>query len=127
MRVQRALSAAIQNRDTIPTGHFVKGSVVKSQYQIETYRNLEVLKSGNKKKTIVHATNYPKLELDLDFLSAAAESYCISPNPEDYILVSLPIVSCSIPTLSAADFRNEGRATRLRACSGAGTEPYTAQ
>lgn len=92
------LFSKILNRPTTPSGkHFVKGSVVKPEYRLETYRNMEVLKSGNKKKTIIHATNYPKLELDLEFLPAASESYCISPNPEDYIVVSLPIVSVDIP------------------------------
>jgi hypothetical protein len=93
----RALEKAILNRPTTPEGHFVKGSVVKSQYQYETHRNLEILKHNGKKKTIIHASNFPKVELDLDFLPAAAESYHISPNPEDYILVSLPIVSAGIP------------------------------
>lgn len=97
MRASKSLQAAIQGRNKLPDGHFVTGSVVKSQYQIETYRNTEVLKSNGKKKTIIHATNYPKLELDLDFLPAAAESYCISPNPEDYICVSLPIVTVDVP------------------------------
>jgi hypothetical protein len=84
-------------RMTIPDGHIVKGSIVKATYQFEAYKNVEIIKSGNRKKAIIHATNYPKMELDLDFLPAAAESYHISPNPEDYICVALPIVTCDIP------------------------------
>lgn len=103
----RALEKAILNRPTTPEGHFVKGSVVKSQYQYETHRNLEILKHNGKKKTIIHASNFPKVELDLDFLPAAAESYHISPNPEDYILVSLPIVSADIPNRNLQCFPTE--------------------
>jgi len=85
-------------RQYIPDhGHYVKGSVVKAQYQYETHKNVEILKSGNRKKAIIHAANYPKLEIDLDFLPAASESYHISSQPSDYIVVSLPIVTCDIP------------------------------
>jgi intein/homing endonuclease len=91
------LHKKIITRQAIPEGHVVKGSIVRPQYQYEAHKNIEILKSGSKRKAIIHATNYPKLELDLDFLPAAAESYHISPNPEDYIVVSLPIVTCSVP------------------------------
>lgn len=100
----QTLHKKILTRQTIPEGHFVKGSVVKAQYQYETHKNVEILKSGNKRKAIIHATNYPKLELDLDFLPAAAESYHISSKPEDYIVVSLPIVTCCIPNRNLQGF-----------------------
>jgi hypothetical protein len=93
----QTLHKRIINRQAIPEGHVVKGSIVRPQYQYEAHKNIEIVKSGNAKKAIIHATNYPKLELDLDFLPAAAESYHISSNPEDYIVVSLPIVTCSVP------------------------------
>jgi hypothetical protein len=95
--MQKIITPFGLKRQNIPEGHFVKGSIVKPQYQYETHKNIEILKSGNKRKAVIHAANYPKLELDLDFLPAAAESYCISSNPEDYIVVSLPIVTCDIP------------------------------
>jgi len=94
---QQALAQTQAQRQTIPSGHMVKGSVVKAAYQIETHKNLEILKEGEKRKARIHATNYPAIELDLDFLPAASESYHISANPEDYIVVSLPIVTCDIP------------------------------
>lgn len=89
---------------TKPPGHEVKGAVVKPQYQIQAHKNIEILKSGNKKKALIHATNYPKMELDLDVLPAAAESYHISSNPKDYIIVSLPIVTCDIPNRNVQCF-----------------------
>lgn len=94
-------------RQTIPDGYPVYGSAVMPNFQIETYRNLEVLKHEGKKKTIIHATNHPAIELDLDWLPAAAESYHISPNPEDYILVSLPIVTANIPNRNLQGFQLE--------------------
>lgn len=94
----------IPPRSSIPPGHQVQGTVVTADYQVETHRNMETLKHNGKTKTIVHATNRPKLELDLDFLPAAAESYHISPNPDDYIIVSLPIVTCDIPNRNVQCF-----------------------
>jgi len=84
------------NVPNTPPGHVVKGSVVTADYQVETYKNTEILKSGGKRKMLVHAANYPKMEIDLDILPAAAESYHISPDPKDYIVVSLPIVSVDV-------------------------------
>lgn len=87
--------------------HIVTGEVVTANYQVEAHRNVEVLKSGGRKKHIIQATNHPKFELDLDFLPAAAESYHISPNPEDYILVSLPIVTADICNRNLQGFLRE--------------------
>ena len=91
-------------RQIIPNGHVVKGSIVKASYQYETHKNVEILKSGNRQKVVIHAMNYPKIELDLDFLPAAAESYHISSQPSDYIVVSLPIVSVDIPNRNVQCF-----------------------
>lgn len=91
-------------RPTIPPGYKVQGSIVTADYQIQAHKNIETVKHNGKKKTIIHATNYPKLELDLDFFPAAAESYHISPNPADYIIVSLPIVTCDIPNRNVQCF-----------------------
>ncbi len=101
MRTSRALKSlhkSIHNRQTTPSdGHEVKGSIVKASYQYEAHKNIEILKQGKQKKALIHATNLPKLEVDLDFLPAASESYHISANPDDYVIVSLPIVTCDIP------------------------------
>jgi hypothetical protein len=94
-------------RPTIPTGHVVKGNVVRSDYQYETFNNLDTLKSGGKTKTLVQASNFPSLMLDLDFLPAASEPYQISPNPKDYILVSLPIVTVGVPNRNLQAFTME--------------------
>ena len=92
MNPQKSLTKHILNREAIPQGHQIKGSMVKAQYQIETHKNIEIIKHNGKKKALVHAANYPQLELDLDFLPAASESYHISPDPKDYIIVSKALV-----------------------------------
>ena len=91
-------------RACIPPGHKVQGAIVTADYQIETHKNIDIVKHNGKKRALVHASNYPKFELDLDFLPAAAESYHISPNPSDYVIVSLPIVTCDIPNRNAQCF-----------------------
>jgi hypothetical protein len=92
------------NRPAIPRGHFVKGSVVVPSYEYETFRNIETVRAGGKTKTLVQATNYPSLTLDLDFLPAASEPYQISSDPKDYVLVSLPIVTVGVPNRNMQGF-----------------------
>ena len=93
------------SRYTRPEGHLVTGNVVTADFQFETHKNTEILKSGNDKRLLVHAANKPKIELDLNWLPAAAESYHISPDPEDYILVALPIVTADIPNRNSQGFQ----------------------
>jgi hypothetical protein len=81
----------------MPDGHFVKGSIALPDYTIEAHKNFEVQKSMGQKRTILAAADVPQREVDLDFLPAAAEAYHLSPNAEDYIIVSLPIVTADIP------------------------------
>lgn len=81
----------------------VHGATASSEWAIEAHKNMETLKSGRKKKTYL-TTAYTQKELDLDFLPAAAESYHLSPNPEDYIIVSLPIVTCDVPNRNVQAF-----------------------
>lgn len=88
----------------LPDGHFVPGTVITARSTIETHKNLEVLKHQGKTRHIINANNHQPVALDLDFLPAASETYHISPNPEDYILVSLPIVTVDIPNRNLQAF-----------------------
>lgn len=88
-------------------GHFVKGSVVTADYQYPTHNNLEVLKSGHRRKFHIQATNHPAVDLDLDWLPAASETYCISPNPADYVIVAMPIVTVDVPNRNLQSFSRE--------------------
>lgn len=82
---------------------FVTGKTVEAEWQVETHKNLEILKDGKQSKTFLTTASY-KGELNLDFLAAASESYHISPNPEDYIIVSLPIVTVDVPNRNLQAF-----------------------
>lgn len=91
-------------RKVIPDGHLVYGSAISAAFVKETHNNIETLHSDGKSKTVFSATNLPKIELDLDYLPAAAETYCISSNPNDYVLVSLPIVTVDVPNRNLQAF-----------------------
>lgn len=92
-------------RSVVPQGLTpVYGNTVQSAWEKETHKNLEVLTHQGQKKHILTATNFPKYELDLSFLPAAAESYCLSPDPKDYVIVSLPILSIDIPNRNSQAF-----------------------
>lgn len=91
-------------RQYIPSGHIITGTTVSPSFQFETHKKVETLKYQGRTKTVIHATNHPAIELDLDWLPAAAESYCLSPDPKDYVLVSLPIVTSPIPNRNLQSF-----------------------
>lgn len=82
----------------------VTGSTVKGLYTKELHRNM---KDGKGKKSVFAALNYPEMELDLNIVKAASESYKISPNIEDYIIVPLPIVTVDIPNRNMQAFTTE--------------------
>ena len=87
--------------------HMVYGTAVEALYTKELHRNYEVLKSGNKEKYVLSSANMPTQEIDMDIVAAASESYCISPNPEDYIVIPLPIVTVDIPNRNLQGFPTE--------------------
>jgi len=80
-----------------PPGHEVRGAIVKADYQFEAHKNVEILKEGKRRKALIHAANHPKFTIDMDVLPAAAESYQISANPKDYVVVTVPIVTNCVP------------------------------
>lgn len=84
----------------------VTGSVVEATHQFEAYKNLEVLKNGKEKKTFLTTANYSR-EINFDALLGASESYHISPNPEDYIIIPLPIVTVDVPNRNKEAFSLE--------------------
>lgn len=84
----------------------VTGNVVKAAHQYEAYKNIEVLKSGKETKTFLTTANFSQ-EINFDVLAGASESYHISSNPEDYIIVPLPIVTCDIPNRNKESFSLE--------------------
>lgn len=84
----------------------VTGNTVEQKLAVETYKNIETLKSGGKTKTVLSSNEF-KCELDLDFLPAASESYHISADPKDYIVVPMPIVTVDVPNRNLENFSLE--------------------
>lgn len=84
----------------------VTGNTVQAPYIVEAHKNIEVLKSGKQTKTFITTANLNQ-ELDLSFLPMASEAYHISPNPEDYIIVPLPIVTVDVPNRNLEAFSLE--------------------
>lgn len=89
---------------TLPGRHVVTGTVVSASYQHELYRNTEKVRQNGKEKILTTASNMPHSYLDLDFLAAASETYQISPDPSDYIIVALPIVTSDVPNRNLQGF-----------------------
>jgi hypothetical protein len=85
-------------------GHIVEGAIARANYTVEAHKNLEVIKYNDHTRAIVHATNYQPIELDLDLLPAASEIYHISPNPSDYVVVPIPIVTVGVPNRNLQAF-----------------------
>jgi hypothetical protein len=95
------------NTLTLPGKHIVKGNVVAANYHHELHRNVEKVKHNGKTKYRTTAANLPQQDLDLDFLQAASETYQISPDPKDYIMVSLPIVTSDVPNRNMQGFMGQ--------------------
>jgi hypothetical protein len=85
-------------------GNKVYGSVVKADFTKEAYKNTETYTRNGRTKTILSSLDAPRVELDLSLLPAAAESYCLSPNADDYIVVSLPILTVDHPNRNMQAF-----------------------
>ena len=81
----------------------VTGNTIAPTWTQETHKNIEVLRSGKKQKTFLTTAGIQQ-ELNLDFLPAASESYHISPDPSDYVIVALPIVTVDVPNRNLQAF-----------------------
>jgi hypothetical protein len=94
-------------RPTIPQGHIITGATVTANYNVELHKNVEAQRKNGHTKHILKASHIPESQIDLSVLAAAAETYHISPNQEDYILVSLPIVTVGVPNRNLQAFPEE--------------------
>lgn len=93
-------------KDFAQTQQIVTGNVVEASTYIEAYKNIETLKSGKEKKTFITTAEFSR-EIDLSYLAMASEAYHISPNPEDYIIIPMPIVTVDIPNRNLESFSLE--------------------
>lgn len=93
----------LKSKQTV-TGDVVGSSILNP---IESSRELQSFRDKNYKKKHFVSTAETKTELDLNFLAAASESYHISSNPKDYIIVPMPIVTVDIPNRNNEAFSLE--------------------
>lgn len=73
----------------------VFGEVSKPFFTAEAHKNIEFDKKSG--IATVAEVNMPKLEIDMNIVTAASESYQISPRVEDYLVIPMPIVTVDIP------------------------------
>lgn len=71
----------------------IYGSSVSTSNTAELYNNIE--RVSDKKANILVANK--KKDLDIEWLSFASQTYDISNSLEDYLVVSLPIVTAGVP------------------------------
>lgn len=83
------------------TASFVKGSFVRSERFLETYKG-KVDKTRN--RLALGNTQLFNSDIDISWLPAAAESYHISADPKDYVLVEVPLVTVDIPNRNLQAF-----------------------
>jgi hypothetical protein len=82
----------------------VYGNAAVGSYTVEAHRHTEVFKSGNRVIASVNDVNYPTHEIDISLLPAASEVYHISPDPKDYVIIPVPILSVDIPNRNMQAF-----------------------
>lgn len=86
--------------------HQVIGRTVQVENNIEAFSKTQYNK--NEKSLIVAGTeNYAEKKLDISWLNAASETYQISSDPNDYILIPIPIVTVDIPNRNMQGFPYE--------------------
>lgn len=88
-----------------PNGpHRVFGRTVKADRVIEAFRYQH---DKDRKNLVVAGESLINSNIDVSWLDAASESYGISGDPRDYILVDIPIVTVDIPNRNLQAFPYE--------------------
>lgn len=93
--------------------HLVIGNMVAGEAKVDTYQSAV----DRKHKRIVIEAEGQEADVDISFLSFAAETYKISDNPRDYIYIPIPIVTVAIPNRNLQGFSFE-EATRFDPLNG---------
>ena len=88
-----------------PAGpHFVKGSVASSDRVIEAFRHRH---DKRRDRLVLAGQSLLNSDIDVSWLPAASETYDISADPRDYVLVDIPIVTVDIPNRNLQAFPYE--------------------
>lgn len=83
---------------------FVKGAVAQSSHVIEAFRYQHDKRNDN---LILAGESLQHSNIDVGWLPAASETYAISADPRDYVLVDIPIVTVDIPNRNLQAFPYE--------------------
>jgi hypothetical protein len=83
---------------------FIKGAVASSQHVIEAFRFRHDQREGN---LVLAGESLLRSDIDVSWLKAASETYQISADPRDYVLVDIPIVTVDVPNRNLQAFPYE--------------------
>jgi len=101
----RKLALAHQQQNKAKA-HFVAGRAVTSSQVIESHKESYTGKQGHTQVLSMARNNFPS-DVDISWLPAAAVTYQISPNIEDYIVVDVAAVTVDIPNRNLQGFPYE--------------------
>lgn len=80
----------------------VEGAVVLGEHRTTTHKK-EVISHSGQRVLAGEGIQWGR-DVDIDFLQGASASYDISPNVQDYVIVSIPIVTADIPNRNLQAF-----------------------
>jgi len=80
---------------------YIKSDVAKSLASYEAFRGDHVKAS---KRLVIGGGILKNSNIDISWLPAAAETYKISADPGDYVLVDVPIVTVAVPNRNMQEF-----------------------
>lgn len=83
---------------------FVTGAVARSKHVIEAFRYRH---DRREKNLVLAGESLLRSDIDVSWLPAASETYAISGDPRDYVLVDIPIVTVDIPNRNLQAFPYE--------------------
>lgn len=88
-----------------PNGaHRVVGHIVRSDHVIEAFRHKH---DQRRNHLVIAGESLNRSDIDVSWLSSAADSYDISADPRDYVLVDVPLVTVDIPNRNLQAFPYE--------------------
>lgn len=82
----------------------VRGAISTADNTFEGHRNSYTTGSGDKKQVILAGKQNNSEDIDISWLKAASDSYKISEDINDYVLVDIPIVTPEIPNRNMQSF-----------------------
>jgi len=83
---------------------YVTGAVATSTHVIEAFRHRHDQRNQN---LVLAGESLTHSDIDVSWLPAASETYAISSDPRDYVLVDIPIVTVDIPNRNLQAFPYE--------------------